>query len=59
MLDSSSLPASSPAAAPRLENISEAPNLTVGTIALPGKELYACFKFASCGESATALRTAQ
>ena len=59
MLDSSSLPASSPAAAPRLENISEAPNLTVGTIALPGKELYACFKFASCVESATALRTAQ
>jgi hypothetical protein len=45
--------------APRLENISEAPNLTVGTIALPGKQLYACFKLAACGEPAATLRAAR
>jgi hypothetical protein len=57
--ETSAVPASNQLASPRLEDISNAPNLTVGTIALPGKQLYACFKFASCGESATALHSAQ
>ena len=55
MLEASSFQAS----APRLESISNAPNLILGTIALPGKQLYACFKLASCGEPAAALRAAR
>jgi len=52
MLEASSFQAS----APRLESISDAPNLILGTIALPGKQLYACFKLASCGEPIAAVQ---
>ena len=55
MLEASSFQA----LAPRLENIGNAPNLILGTLALPGKQLYACFKQVACGEPAAALRAAR
>ena len=43
-------------ARPRLEGLTIEQNLIRGSILLPGKQLDACFKSATCGESAVTLR---
>ena len=44
---------------PRLENLSKEQNLIQGSIVLPGKQLYACFKFAFCGQPVPTIRASR